>query len=106
MPENKQGGLTPEKVVESLGKPEREGLLEGYDLKNFVKVFEDGELMKTLSALFENNLNVSQTARSLFMHRNTLIYRLGKIRAVTGVDPCSFSGAVTLSFLIALYRAK
>ncbi len=106
MPLTQHGGLSLSAVVAALGKSRREKLLEGYDLKNFVKIFEDRELMTTLSSLFENDLNVSRTARSLFMHRNTLIYRLNKVRAITGLDPCSFRDAVTLTILYALYRAK
>ncbi len=106
MPSEKKSGLSPANVVAILGKAEREQLLEGYDLKSYVKIFEDGELMKTLRCLFANDLNVSRTARRLFMHRNTLIYRLNKVRAVTGLNPCEFDDAVTLLFLIALYRAK
>ena len=106
MPFSVKSGLSLSSLAEALGKSRREKLLEGYDLKNFVKVFEDRELMSTLNSLFENDLNVSKTARALFMHRNTLIYRLNKVRSVTGLDPCSFGDAVTLLILLALYRAK
>ena len=106
MPLSEGGGLSLGKIVGALGKSRREQLLEGYDLKNFVRIFEDRELMVTLRALFENDLNVAKTARTLFMHRNTLIYRLKKVRDTTGLDPCSFKDAVTLVLLNALYRAK
>lgn len=106
MPFSGDYGMSLTEIVGALGKSSREKLLEGYDLKNFVKIFEDRELMSTLRSLFENNLNVSQTARSLFMHRNTLIYRLNKVRSATGLDPCSFNDAVKFLILLALYRAK
>ena len=106
MPFSGDYGMSLTEIVGALGKSSREKLLEGYDLKNFVKIFEDRELMSTLSSLFKNNLNVSQTARALFMHRNTLIYRLNKVRSATGLDPCSFNDAVKLLILHALYRAK
>lgn len=106
MPFSEGRRLSVSAMAEALGKSRREKLLEGYDLKNFVKIFEDRELMSTLRCLFRNDLNVSATARSLFMHRNTLIYRLNKVRALTGLDPCSFEDAVTLLILLALYRAK
>lgn len=106
MPFSENDGLSLARVVGALGKSRREKLLEGYDLKNLVKIFEDKELMSTIRVLFENDLNVSATARSLFMHRNTLIYRLNKVRALTGLDPCSFGDAMTLLILFALYRAK
>ncbi len=106
MPDSKNSGLTLRAIAGALDKTAREKLLEGYDLKNFVKIFEDKELMSTLSSLFENDLNVSKTARALFMHRNTLNYRLNKVRTITGLDPCSFDDAVELLILVALYRAK
>ena len=106
MPFSENNGLSLIRVVNALGKSRREKLLEGYDLKNYVKIFEDREMMSTLRCLFDNDLNVSATARALFMHRNTLIYRLNKVRTITGLDPCSFDDAVELLILVALYRAK
>ena len=100
------GGLNVGDLIAQLNKPSREKLLEGRDLKNLVKIFEDGELMTTLNCLFENDLNVSKTARALYMHRNTLIYRLDKVRSVTGLNPDSFNDAVTFLILYALYSAK
>lgn len=104
--DSSKGGLSLSAVVGALGKSGREKLLEGRDLKNFVKIFEDRELSVTLESLFKNDLNISKTAHALFMHRNTLNYRLGKVRAATGLNPCCFADAVTLVLLLALYRAK
>lgn len=100
------GGLNVGYLIAQLNKSSREKLLEGRDLKNLVKIFEDGELMSTLTCLFENDLNVSRTARALYMHRNTLIYRLDKVRSVTGLNPDCFNDAVTFLILYALYSAK
>lgn len=60
----------------------------------------DEESMNTLNKFFENNLNVSETSRQLFLHRNTLVYRLEKIQKVTGLDLRNFDDALT--FKIAL----
>ena len=46
----------------------------------------DKETLFTIHKFFENNLNVSETARKLFVHRNTLVYRLEKIKKLTGLD--------------------
>ena len=46
----------------------------------------DKETLFTIHRFFENNLNVSETARKLFVHRNTLVYRLEKIKKLTGLD--------------------
>lgn len=64
----------------------------------------DDETQNLLDELFKQNLNISQTAKELFMHRNTLIYRLDKIRKSTGLDATCFDDAVTLRLIIALAR--
>jgi carbohydrate diacid regulator len=46
----------------------------------------DQETLFTINKFFENNLNVSETSRKLFVHRNTLVYRLEKIKKLTGLD--------------------
>ena len=60
----------------------------------------DDETLTTLNKFFENNLNVSETSRQLFVHRNTLVYRIEKIQKSTGLDLRSFDDALT--FKIAL----
>ena len=60
----------------------------------------DDETLMTISKFFENNLNVSETARQLFVHRNTLVYRIEKIQKSTGLDLRNFEDALT--FRIAL----
>lgn len=93
-------------IVKNLGRAEREKILEAYDLKRFVRVFEDVELMRTAECLFENNLNVSRSAVYLYMHRNTLIYRLKKLKRITGLDICDFYDAVIFKILYVLYTEK
>ena len=60
----------------------------------------DEETLNTLNKFFENNLNVSETSRQMFVHRNTLVYRIEKIQKSTGLDLRSFDDALT--FKIAL----
>ena len=60
----------------------------------------DDEALTTINKFFENNLNVSETSRQLFVHRNTLVYRIEKIQKGTGLDLRSFDDALT--FKIAL----
>lgn len=60
----------------------------------------DKEILLTVNKFFENNLNVSETARQLFIHRNTLIHRIEKIQKYTGLDVRVFEDALT--FKIAL----
>ena len=64
----------------------------------------DEETLETISKFFENNLNVSETSRQLFIHRNTLVYRLDKLDRATGLDLRVFDDAIT--FQIALMVVK
>jgi len=71
------------------------------------EVFKDGafealdtETMNTIVKFFENNLNVSETSRQLFVHRNTLVYRLDKIQKITGLDLRLFDDAIIFKVAI------
>ncbi|MDF2988504.1 MAG: sugar diacid utilization regulator [Eubacterium sp.] len=68
----------------------------------------DNETMLTIQKFFENNLNVSETARQLYIHRNTLVYRLEKIKRLTGLELTSFDDAVIfkLAILVKKYLAN
>jgi len=60
-------------------------------------------LIKTLDVLFKNNLNISKCARELFIHRNTMLFRLEKIQKLTGLNPTNFKHAVLLHLALNLY---
>jgi carbohydrate diacid regulator len=64
----------------------------------------DHETLFTIQKFFENSLNVSETSRKLFVHRNTLVYRLDKIKKLTGLDLREFDHAII--FKIALMVKK
>ena len=64
----------------------------------------DQETLFTINKFFENNLNVSETSRKLFVHRNTLVYRLEKIKKITGLDLREFDHAII--FKVALMVKK
>ncbi|MBC3514964.1 CdaR family transcriptional regulator [Neobittarella massiliensis] len=64
----------------------------------------DQETLFTIQRFFENNLNVSETSRGLFVHRNTLVYRLEKIKKLTGLDLREFDHAII--FKVALMVKK
>lgn len=80
--------------------------------KLFIKEIFDGkspddfdeETLVTITKFFENSLNVSETSRQLYIHRNTLVYRLDKLQKVTGLDLRVFEDAIT--FKIALMVVK
>jgi carbohydrate diacid regulator len=54
----------------------------------------DSDTLETINKFFENNLNVSETSRKLYVHRNTLVYRLEKIKKITGLDLREFDHAI------------
>ncbi len=64
----------------------------------------DDETLNTINKFFENSLNVSETSRQLYIHRNTLVYRLDKLQKTTGLDLRVFDDAIT--FKIALMVVK
>ena len=64
----------------------------------------DEETLTTINKFFENSLNVSETSRQLYIHRNTLVYRLDKLQKSTGLDLRVFDDAIT--FKIALMVVK
>ena len=80
--------------------------------KMFIKEIFDGkspddfdeEMLTTINKFFENSLNVSETSRQLYIHRNTLVYRLDKLQKSTGLDLRVFEDAIT--FRIALMVVK
>lgn len=62
------------------------------------------EILFTINSFFDNNLNISETSRKLFIHRNTLVYRLEKIKNLTGLDLRNFEDAI--KFKLALMIQK
>ncbi|MEH7112557.1 helix-turn-helix domain-containing protein [Neobacillus niacini] len=73
--------------------------------KDFLEVFlEDPELYVTIKVFLENNLNASMTAKKLYVHRNTLQYRLDKFIDKTGVQLKDFYGAFTVFLAILLFE--
>ena len=64
------------------------------------EVLEDEEAMSTISKFFENNLNISETARQLYVHRNTLVYRLERIEKSVGLDIRKFDDAMTFRIAV------
>ena len=68
----------------------------------------DSETLLTIQKFFENNLNGSETSRQLFVHRNTLVYRLDKVQKITGLDLRSFDDAVLfkLASMVRKYLEK
>lgn len=85
-----------------------ESVIERYKLKmlsdSTVAILKDPDMTGTAEVFMNHSLNISETARSLYIHRNTLMYRLDKIERDTGLNIRVFSDAVTFRILEILYR--
>ena len=69
--------------------------LKGLSMDQF-----DEETLTTVNKFFENNLNVSETSRQLYIHRNTLVYRLDKLQKMTGLDLRNFDDAIIFKIML------
>ena len=73
--------------------------------KRNARVFNE-EMVQTIDKFFECHLNVSEAARQLYIHRNTLVYRLDKVQRATGLDLRAFDDAITFKLLRMLGRVN
>ena len=67
-------------------------------------ILSDPEMITTAEEFLHTSLNVSETSRNLYMHRNTLMYRLDKIERATGLDIRKFQDAMTFRLVMILYK--
>lgn len=74
-------------------------VLHGISMDQF-----DDETLTTVTKFFENNLNVSETSRQLYVHRNTLVYRLDKVQKITGLDLRVFDHAIVFKVAMMVKR--
>ena len=72
--------------------------------ESFREIFENDEMLETAEEFLRSSLNVSETSRNLYMHRNTLLYRLDKIEKATGLNIRNFSDAVSFRVLTLIHR--
>jgi DNA-binding PucR family transcriptional regulator len=93
-------------IVEKMSQAEIEKLSICKKCDEIAPVFEDSELMSTFDAFLNNGMNISETARILYMHRNTLMYRLNKLKKMTGLDIKMFDDAVTFAFMRLVYTKR
>ncbi|MBE7086702.1 MAG: hypothetical protein E7369_00195 [Clostridiales bacterium] len=92
------------KMIEDLPKFKLNEYLEILMDANAKEIFEDEEMINTAEEFLENSLNVSETSRNLYLHRNTLMYRLDKIEKMTGLNVRKFSDAVTFRLITILSK--
>lgn len=100
------GGELLGALVNQLDGDKIESIKSTYGSAALDGIFGNGELMNACLCLLENDLNVSLTASKLYMHRNTLIYGINKIKRLCGLDLRKFSDAVTFAVLYAIKAKK
>lgn len=87
--------------------PEEKTMLTDKFLTNeFINILKDKELVESINAFFKNNLNISETSRNAFLHRNTLLYRIDKIHKKTGLNVRKFDDALSFKLLSIIYAKK
>lgn len=93
--------FTLERLISRIPEEQRSGYLN--EVKDSSILFDE-ETISTLEIFFQLDCNVSETAKRLYIHRNTLIYRLDKIKQETGLDVRSFKDAVLVKLTLLLYK--
>lgn len=78
-------------------------ICEKFMTPEIISVLQDKELVDCINAFFKNNLNISETSRNAFLHRNTLLYRIEKINRVTKLNIRNFDDAMTFKILTIIY---
>ena len=92
------------KMLEDVPAIKLKEYMEQFHITGAAEVFSDEEMTGTAEEFLENSLNLSETSRNLYMHRNTLMYRLDKIERLTGLNIRKFSDAVTFRVISILYK--
>ena len=95
-----------DKIVNEISAERIAGLVALSSASKLKKVFNDGELMRTALSFIDNSLNISAAARSLYMHRNTMMYRLEKIKRLTGLNIKRFDDALAFKILYKAFRRR
>lgn len=92
------------RLLEDVPKSKLSDYMEQFRIEGAAEIFEDEDMAATAEEFLESSLNISETSRNLFMHRNTLMYRLDKIERITGLNIRKFSDAVTFRVIAVLYK--
>lgn len=91
-----------ERILNAIPESQRTKYLE-QSLKR-TDLFVEAEMLATLETFFSLDCNVSETAKKLYIHRNTLLYRLDKLKQDTGLDVRQFRDAVLVNIILLLYK--
>lgn len=95
--------LQLERLLYTMEEREKKRFLEQL-MKNTDASTLDSEMLTTLKTFFQHNCNISETSKALYIHRNTLLYRLDKFKQATGMDVRNFHDAVLIHMALLLYK--
>lgn len=73
--------------------------------KDILKILSNEEIIKTAKIFLDNDLNLSKSSKKWFLHRNTMIYRINKIKQIMGLDIRVFADAVLFSNMLEIYKS-
>ena len=93
-----------QRAFDMFSPDQRAGLYSEFLNDNIISVLKDDDLYNCVDAFFRNNLNVAETSRNAFLHRNTLLYRIDKIHKLTGLNIRNFEDAITFKLLAKIYN--
>ncbi len=91
-------------VIACLNPDEQAVICEKFLNPEIISVMKDKELIECINAFFKNNLNISETSRNAYLHRNTLLYRIDKIYKITGLNIRKFEEAMSFRLLTIVYE--
>ena len=92
-----------ESIIDNLHEEEKDGIINKFN-ESFEKL--DNDIIQSIDVFFEVDLNLSEAAKKLYVHRNTLIYRLDKIQKYTSYDIRKFNDAVIFKIAFAIWKQK
>ena len=105
MTKNKEEVFDVLKILETnMNKETIEKFDELFEKKGIKEFLNDEELKISIKSLFDNNLNLSVASKKNFMHRNTLVYRVEKVKKMTGFDAKSFEDATRLKIILDIFE--
>ena len=96
--------LIMERLLDAVPESKVQSFMQEVMTPAVYRTMEDEELMSIIQSCLRNDLNLSTTARDLYIHRNTLVYRLDKLKKETGFDIRHFDDAVMFRILTSLYQ--
>lgn len=101
----KKENLFDYRIVNSIDSKLEEEILQKVFPKDVISNFDE-ELQMTINLFFKNNLNLTDTSKELYIHRNTLLYRIEKINKLTGFDLRKFEDSWIFRFAWLIYKRK